>query len=52
LEHCGRTITVKNLDVFDGTPVLDIKPVFKEFQPKGKIRQPNWVSDLMKDYWK
>jgi len=52
LEHCGRTIKVKNLDAIDGTPVLDIKPVFKEFQPKGEIRQPDWVSDLMKDYWK
>jgi tRNA-Thr(GGU) m(6)t(6)A37 methyltransferase TsaA len=52
LEHCGRTITVKNLDAIDGTPVLDIKPVFKEFQPSGELRQPDWVSDLMKDYWK
>jgi tRNA-Thr(GGU) m(6)t(6)A37 methyltransferase TsaA len=52
LEHNGRNIKVKNLDAIDGTPVLDIKPVFKEFQPKGEIRQPEWVSDLMKDYWK
>ena len=52
LEHCGRTIKVKNFDAIAGTPVLDIKPVFKEFQPKGEIRQPEWVSDLMKNYWK
>ena len=52
LEHNGRTIKVRYLDAIDGTPVLDIKPVFKEFQPKGEIRQPEWVSDLMKDYWK
>jgi len=51
-EHAGRTIRVKYLDAIDGTPVLDIKPVFKEFQPKGEIRQPAWVADLMKDYWK
>lgn len=51
LEHNGRTITVKNLDAIDGTPVLDIKPVFREFEPQGKIRQPEWVSDLMKNYW-
>ncbi|MCE3229817.1 MAG: hypothetical protein K0S32_4368 [Bacteroidetes bacterium] len=51
LEHAGRTIKVKYLDAIDGTPVLDIKPVFKEFQPKGEIRQPEWVSDLMKNYW-
>ncbi|MDF1612580.1 tRNA (N6-threonylcarbamoyladenosine(37)-N6)-methyltransferase TrmO [Stygiobacter electus] len=52
LEHNGRTIKVKYLDAIDGTPVLDIKPVFKEFQLKGEIRQPIWVADLMKNYWK
>lgn len=52
LEHNGRTIKVKYLDAIDGTPVLDIKPVFKEFQPKGEIKQPIWVADLMKSYWK
>ena len=51
LEHRGRTIKVKFLDAIDGTPVLDIKPVFKEYQPKGDIMQPFWVSDLMKKYW-
>lgn len=52
LEHNGRTIKVKFLDAIDGTPVLDIKPVFKEFQPKTTIKQPVWVADLMKNYWK
>lgn len=52
LEHTGRTIKVKYLDAIDGTPVLDIKPVFREFQPKQQIRQPDWVADLMKNYWK
>jgi tRNA (adenine37-N6)-methyltransferase len=52
LEHKGRSIKVKYLDAIHGTPVLDIKPVFKEFQSKGEIRQPFWVSDLMKNYWK
>ncbi|MGC1390837.1 MAG: tRNA (N6-threonylcarbamoyladenosine(37)-N6)-methyltransferase TrmO [Bacteroidales bacterium] len=51
LEHKGRTIKVKYLDAIDGTPVLDIKPVFKEYHLKGNIRQPGWVSDLMKNYW-
>ena len=51
LEHNGRKIKVKYLDAIDGTPILDIKPVFKEFQPKGEIKQPIWVSDLMKNYW-
>jgi tRNA-Thr(GGU) m(6)t(6)A37 methyltransferase TsaA len=52
LEHKGRTIKVKYLDAIDGTPILDIKPVFKEFQSKSEIRQPVWVSDLMKNYWR
>jgi len=51
LSHTGRIITVQGLDAIDGTPVLDIKPVFKEFQPVGNIEQPDWVADLMKDYW-
>jgi tRNA (adenine37-N6)-methyltransferase len=51
LEHKGRTIIVQGLDAIDGTPILDIKPVFKEFQTKGNIRQPEWVADLMKNYW-
>ena len=49
--HTGRTIHVKYLDAINGTPVLDIKPVFKEFTIKDNIRQPEWVSDLMKEYW-
>ncbi|MEI3791716.1 MULTISPECIES: tRNA (N6-threonylcarbamoyladenosine(37)-N6)-methyltransferase TrmO [unclassified Chryseobacterium] len=52
LEHNGRTLKVKFLDAIDGTPILDIKPVFKEFQPKAAIKQPDWVADLMKNYWK
>lgn len=51
IEHNGRTIRVKFLDAIDGTPVLDIKPVFKEFQPMTEIKQPIWVADLMKKYW-
>jgi tRNA (adenine37-N6)-methyltransferase len=51
LEHNGRVLKVKFLDAIDGTPVLDIKPVFRAFQPKGEVRQATWVDDLMKNYW-
>lgn len=51
ISHKERIITVKYLDAIDGTPILDIKPVFKEFQPKSPIQQPEWVADLMKVYW-
>jgi len=47
----GNTIWVKNLDAVNGTPILDIKPVLKEFLPSGQIKQPQWCSELMKDYW-
>jgi tRNA (adenine37-N6)-methyltransferase len=51
VERHGRVIRVKWLDAIDGTPVLDIKPVFREFMPKTAIRQPEWVGDLTADYW-
>ena len=51
VSHKGRVLTVRNLDAIEGTPVLDIKPVFREFRTEKAIRQPEWVSDLMKDYW-
>lgn len=51
LRHSGRTITVRSLDAINGTPILDIKPVFKEFIPKSTIKQPEWVSALMTHYW-
>lgn len=47
----GRKVYLHSLDAIDGTPVIDIKPVFKEYLPQGKITQPPWVSELMKDYW-
>ena len=48
----GNILVVKGLDAIDGTPVIDIKPVMKEFLPATGIRQPEWVSQLMADYWK
>ncbi|GHN00916.1 tRNA (N6-threonylcarbamoyladenosine(37)-N6)-methyltransferase TrmO [Cytophagales bacterium WSM2-2] len=51
VEHTGKTLKVKFLDAIDGTPVLDIKPVFREFLPQKSVKQPNWVKDLMKKYW-
>lgn len=47
----GRTLTVAGLDAVDGTPILDIKPVMREFLPQGEVRQPQWVNELMAGYW-
>jgi tRNA-Thr(GGU) m(6)t(6)A37 methyltransferase TsaA len=47
----GTRLKVRGLDAVDGTPVLDIKPVMKGFLPRGVVHEPEWVSELMKDYW-
>ncbi|MBU44586.1 MAG: tRNA (N6-threonylcarbamoyladenosine(37)-N6)-methyltransferase TrmO [Spirochaetaceae bacterium] len=48
-----RSISVRGLDAIDQTPVLDIKPVMKEFLPdrNTQIKQPSWSTELMLDYW-
>lgn len=48
----GRTLFVRELDAVEGTPVVDIKPVMREFLPREEVRQPAWASELMSDYWK
>ena len=47
----GRQLIVQGLDAINGTPVLDIKPVMREFLPIGEIRQPAWTRALMARYW-
>jgi len=47
----GLSLTVRDLDAIDGTPVLDIKPVMKGFLPRGEIREPEWAGELMREYW-
>jgi tRNA-Thr(GGU) m(6)t(6)A37 methyltransferase TsaA len=47
----GRTIYVTYLDAINETPVIDIKPVFKEFLPQKEVFQPEWSKELMKNYW-
>ncbi len=47
----GRTLRVAGLDAIDGTPVLDIKPVFAEYLPRGEVRQPAWSHEVMRGYW-
>jgi tRNA (Thr-GGU) A37 N-methylase len=42
---------VRGLDAIDSTPVLDIKPHLREFEPRGDVRQPSWSSELMAGYW-
>lgn len=51
LDVAERTLHVRGLDAIDGTPVLDVKPVMREFLPRGEIRQPRWAGELMAGYW-
>lgn len=47
----GLTLTVRGLDAIDGTPVLDVKPYVEEFGPRGCVREPGWVRELMHSYY-
>jgi tRNA-Thr(GGU) m(6)t(6)A37 methyltransferase TsaA len=51
IKYSGRTLFVKGLDAINGTPVVDIKPVMKEFLPKTDVKQPEWSTFIMKEYW-
>jgi tRNA-Thr(GGU) m(6)t(6)A37 methyltransferase TsaA len=51
VKRTGTTLFVEGLDAVDGTPVLDIKPVMKEFLPRDEVRQPDWATELMENYW-
>lgn len=51
LKREGRIIHVQGLDAIDGTPILDIKPVMREFLPHEEVAQPEWATELMKHYW-
>lgn len=48
----GMKLYLEGLDAVDGSPVLDIKPWITEFAPRGPVYQPQWISELMKKYWK
>ena len=48
----GLTLTMQGLDALDGSPILDIKPVFAEFLPeRASIQQPEWSHELMMKYF-
>jgi tRNA-Thr(GGU) m(6)t(6)A37 methyltransferase TsaA len=47
----GLRLHVTGLDAIDGTPVLDLKPWVREFGPRGDVRQPPWIGELMRAYW-
>lgn len=43
----GNVLTVKGLDIVNGTPILDIKPYALQYDRVGKAKVPKWVSKLV-----
>ena len=48
----GLDLHVADLDALDRTPVLDIKPYMREFEPIDPVSQPGWSRELMQDYYR
>lgn len=46
----GNVLKVRGLDAIDGTPVLDLKPYFPDYDRRD-AHTPAWVDDLMKNYF-
>jgi tRNA (Thr-GGU) A37 N-methylase len=46
-----RSFQVRGLDGIDGTPVLDIKPVFRWSVPRGELRAAPWSDELGAQYF-
>jgi len=47
----GCEVIVRGLDAINGTPVLDIKPYYPDFDRPEEVRTPEWVSRLMTSYF-
>jgi len=42
----GNKIKVKGLDILDGTPIIDIKPYWPQYDKVEEGKIPAWVSEL------
>jgi tRNA-Thr(GGU) m(6)t(6)A37 methyltransferase TsaA len=47
----GPEIKVRGLDAVNGTPILDIKPYFLQYDCRPEAHMPSWVEQLMKEYF-
>jgi tRNA (adenine37-N6)-methyltransferase len=45
----GPVLTVRGLDMLDGTPVLDIKPYLDRGDRISRTRSPRWIRRLWRD---
>ncbi len=44
-------LEVRGLDAIDGTPVLDLKPYYAQYDRVAEPRMPEWVNRLMAGYF-
>lgn len=51
LQRDGTELLVRGLDAIDGTPILDIKPYFSQFAPRGPVRQAAWTDAITANYY-
>lgn len=51
LQQHGMVLTVKGLDAINESPILDIKPYFLEFGPRGPVHQPRWTREILENYF-
>lgn len=47
----GHEIVVLGLDAINGTPVLDIKPYYPQYDSRTEAKVPEWVDRLMPGYF-
>jgi tRNA (adenine37-N6)-methyltransferase len=48
----GLDLHVRGLDAVAGSPVLDVKPFMREFEPPAaEVAQPSWSTELMRGYY-
>jgi len=46
-----NVVEVQGLDAIDGTPVLDIKPCYPQYDLRENVIVPSWVNELMDGYF-
>ena len=46
IERKGNKIKVKGLDVLNGTPIIDVKPYWPQYDKVTNEKIPEWVNDL------
>ena len=51
VEVRDRQLLVSGLDLIDGTPIVDIKPVFRWTTAHGDITAPSWSDELGENYF-